>query len=150
MTQLNFINTLPCQVNISYMNDNQVKWIEINATSYSFERDLIDRSIDITAQLISSTDCQEMNFTTPMWTGMIKGASTKVSVRTMTSELASLINGAIENSRHFLLSSLVTMVNWIWCDWKTRSHWINPVQANRGLGKIFCTASFTNYFLVMV
>ncbi|XP_032791790.2 solute carrier family 15 member 2 isoform X1 [Daphnia magna] len=77
MTQLNFINTLPCPLNISYINNNQVKWIEINATSYSFERNLNNQSIDITAQLISSPACQQMNFTIPTWTGTIKGASTK-------------------------------------------------------------------------
>lgn len=81
MTQLNFINTLPCPLNISYINNNQVKWIEMNATSYSFERNLNNQSIDITAQLISSPACQQMNFTIPTWTGTIKGASTKVNVK---------------------------------------------------------------------
>ncbi|XP_046443391.1 peptide transporter family 1-like isoform X5 [Daphnia pulex] len=77
LTQLNFINTLPCPINISYTGGvDQVKWIEVNATSYSFERNLKDQPIEVTAQLINPV-CGQVNFSTPTWTGTIKGASTK-------------------------------------------------------------------------
>lgn len=78
LTQLNLINTLPCPVSISYAHGNQAdKWLEINAKSYSFERDLNDGPIRVKANLLSPI-CGNVDFTTVEWTGTIEGASTKV------------------------------------------------------------------------
>lgn len=78
LTQINFINTLPCNFNVTYTNFNRYKCIEINATSYSFERELQDQPIEVTAQTTSGSQCGNMNLSLPTWTGTISGDSTKV------------------------------------------------------------------------
>ena len=79
LTQLNFINTLPCQVNLSYVHprNQTTKWIEMSANSFTFERDLEDKPIPVTAHL-SSALCGDVNFSTTEWTGTIQGSSKKV------------------------------------------------------------------------
>ena len=75
---MNFINTLPCPVNISYSHANQPdKWLELNAKTYSFERDLSDGPIRVKANLLSPI-CGNVDFTTAEWMGTIQGVSTKV------------------------------------------------------------------------
>ena len=115
LTQLNFINTLPCQINVSYVNANQVKWIDMNATSYWLERDLKDQPMEVTAQLASPA-CGKMNFSTPTWTGMMKGASGKVN-KNCTSDTTRFLIPASYIPRHFLLLLLHSMVNLISSEW---------------------------------
>uniref|UniRef100_A0A0P5IK34 Oligopeptide transporter 1 n=1 Tax=Daphnia magna TaxID=35525 RepID=A0A0P5IK34_9CRUS len=77
LTQLNFVNTLPCPVDISYVHTNRPeKWFEINAKSFTFERDLSDGPIQVKAILLSPT-CGNVNFSTPEWIGTIDGVGTK-------------------------------------------------------------------------
>lgn len=73
LTQLNFVNTLPCHVNVSY--NNEAKWIEAN--SFSFERDLKDEPLHIQVKSADSR-CGNIELTSPEWSGLINGASSKV------------------------------------------------------------------------
>lgn len=77
MTQLNFINTLPCSINVSYVNDNQMKWIQIDADGYSVESDLKVLPMEVVVKLSEPT-CGKLTFPSTTWSGMVKGASTKV------------------------------------------------------------------------
>ena len=81
LTQLNFINTLPCHVNLSYVHpgNQTTKWIEMSANSFTFERDLEDQLIAVRARL-ASPNCGDVNFSETEWSGTIQGASTKVSL----------------------------------------------------------------------
>ena len=137
LTQLNFINTLPCPINISYTaGNNQVEWTVVNATSYSFERNLKDQTMQVTARLINPV-CGQVNFSTPTWTGMIKGASTKVNINAINRNMFHINQSTPSqtNNRDFPLSPLETMAPSIWFEWITKNHWINPVRDSRGLGK---------------
>jgi hypothetical protein len=81
LTQLNFINTLPCPVNISYAHGNHPdKWLDVGAKSFSFERDLMDGPIRVKANLLSPR-CQDVTFSNAEWTGTIEGVSTKVTTK---------------------------------------------------------------------
>ena len=109
---MNFINTLPCPINVSYHTGGQIKWIEVNATSYMFERNLRDQPVEVTAHLINPV-CGQVNFSTPTWTGTIKGASTKVSNAIITINL-------------FHLNQLILYLPGIfsgryWTEWNSRS-----------------------------
>jgi len=76
LTQLNFINTLPCQVNVDYVIDDVARSLNLNATGYSFERDLKDGNIDVSVRLVAPL-CGGIQFVEPQWTGRIHGNSTK-------------------------------------------------------------------------
>lgn len=93
LTQYNFINTLPCPVNISYFHTGQpAKWMEVNGNSFTFERDVnSDEPIQVQAHLLHPL-CWNVNFSSPEWTGTIEGASTKVnSIHTGAAEFKNLI-----------------------------------------------------------
>lgn len=77
LTQLNFINTLPCQVNVDYVIGDVTRSVTLNATSYSFEHDLKDASIEVTARLVTPV-CGGIQFTETQWKGQMRGNSTKV------------------------------------------------------------------------
>lgn len=78
LTQLNFINTLPCPINISYVHPNQTtKWIEMSAHSFTFQRDLEDQLIPVRAHLSSGSACGGIEFSETEWSGTIQGASMK-------------------------------------------------------------------------
>lgn len=66
-------------MNVSYVHpgNQSVKWFELNAQSYQFERDLEDKMIPVTARLADPL-CGGVDFSSTEWTGPIKGASTKV------------------------------------------------------------------------
>lgn len=78
-----------------------------------FERNLRDQPVEVTAHLINPV-CGQVNFSTPTWTGTIKGASTKVS------------NTAIItiNLFHFLKNQLILYLIGIfsgryWTEWNS-------------------------------
>ncbi|XP_046443398.1 solute carrier family 15 member 1-like [Daphnia pulex] len=94
LTQLNFINTLPCPVNISYAHGNHPdKWLDVGAKSFSFERDLMDGPIRVKANLLSPR-CQDVTFSNAEWTGTIEGVSTKAF-----SVVVTVRNGKLEVAR---------------------------------------------------
>ncbi|EFX84703.1 hypothetical protein DAPPUDRAFT_99512 [Daphnia pulex] len=94
LTQLNFINTLPCPVNISYAHGHHPdKWLDVGAKSFSFERDLMDGPIRVKANLLSPR-CQDVTFSNAEWTGTIEGVSTKAF-----SVVITVRNGQLEVAR---------------------------------------------------
>lgn len=80
LTQFNFINTLPCPLNISYAHAShpEKQWIELGPKSFIFEKDINSKPIQVHAKLLDSL-CGNVDFSaTSEWTGTIEGASTKV------------------------------------------------------------------------
>lgn len=80
LTQLNFINTLPCPIHLSYVypGNETTKWIEMDARSFIFERDLEEGMIPVTARLANPL-CEDLTFSETEWSGSVQGASQKVS-----------------------------------------------------------------------
>lgn len=76
---MNFINTLPCPVSLSYVypSNQTTKRIELESHSFTFERDLEDKMIPVTARLANPL-CGDVSFSTTEWDGSIRGASKKV------------------------------------------------------------------------
>lgn len=80
LTQFNFINTLPCSVNISYTHAGQpARWMIVDSNSFTFERDLNIEPVQVQAHLLNPL-CGNMDFSTGGWTGIIEGASSKVII----------------------------------------------------------------------
>lgn len=84
LTQLNFINTLPCQVSISYATAggiDEAHFITVNATSNSIQRNLdSEKAIQVRASA-SAQSCGDVQFQSTAhseWSGLLQGSSQKV------------------------------------------------------------------------
>lgn len=75
-TQLNFINTVACPVNVTYMAANQAKSFQLNATSLAFEYDLENGPIRVETTVAAM--CGSTVFRHSKWSGFIAGSSAKV------------------------------------------------------------------------
>ena len=73
---MDFINTLPCQVNYIYTGDNVTISLSLNKTSYHVEYDLKIESLVVEA--ITSVHCGSINVTIPKCKGIITGSCSKV------------------------------------------------------------------------
>ena len=77
-TSLNFINTLPCQVDITFKSETHSFTIAINSTSYHLEEHLDGEEVFyLKAELINPI-CGYLNITEPTWSGVAEGAGGKV------------------------------------------------------------------------
>ena len=79
LTQLNFINTLPCQVSIvSGIDLQETQFITVNATSNKVQGELqSNKPLQVKASLTQST-CGDVTFQSTEWSGLLHGASEKV------------------------------------------------------------------------
>ena len=109
-TQFNFINTLPCPVNISHGHTGQqpANWMTVDANSFTFVRDLKNEPIQVQAHLLNPF-CANLNLSTAEWSGTIEGTSTKVTLRHLCCHNL-CINVSLQ-TRHFPLWSLVETAN---------------------------------------
>ena len=63
---------------LSYVQANQsAKTIELEASTYLFERDLDSGPIEMNAEIMGDA-CGGVDFSSPTWSGTITGASGKV------------------------------------------------------------------------
>lgn len=77
-TSFNFINSLPCKVDVTLQSETYSLSIVVNATSYHLEEHLNgEEAFHMKAEL-DNPICDSLNITGPIWNGVIEGAERKV------------------------------------------------------------------------
>lgn len=92
-THLNFINTLPCPISVSFASGitDEARHITLNATSYSIQHDLEDKPLQVRASTANS-GCGDLTLSqSTEWSGLLQGASEKVTNCTFTNCFKSIL-----------------------------------------------------------
>ena len=76
---MNFINTLPCQVDVTLTTEKDSFSIVINASSYHLEQNLAGHETFHVKAELTNPICGPFNFTESSWINDIEGEDGKVS-----------------------------------------------------------------------
>lgn len=108
-THLNFINTLPCPISVSFASGitDDARHIIVNATSYNIQHGLEDKPLQVRVS-VDNPVCGDLTLTqSTEWSGLLQGASEKVFSVLLISKFKSISLNLINLN----LSQLIKMYN---------------------------------------